>query len=822
MEDKDIQGLSRQEVSVRQRTGGFNVLETVETKHLAQLLWELVTEPMILLLFAAASIYFFVGDKRESIMLLVSILAIVGISLYQERRSEKSLEALRNLSSPLAVVVRDGQQYRIPGREVVRGDIVVLSEGDRVPADAILIQAANLSVDESLLTGESSPVEKHTREVNDYRSNSVFAGTLVVKGHGIAEVTVIGSDTEMGKIGKSLNSIVVEKTLLQKEVAKMVSVIATLGLSLCVLLTIIYVVSRGDLVGGFLSGLTLAISIIPEEFPVVLTIFMTMGAWRLAQSNVLARRAATIETLGSATVLCVDKTGTLTENKMKVIETTGVAKEVIRFGILASQKKPFDPMEEAFVAQGRELLGPLGAIYDGYSLVREYPVESDSLSVAHVWQKTDQNTCVVALKGAPETVFDLCHMGDAARGKEEIKVLAMATKGLRVIAVAKGDIPLDSLPTDRHDIEYQFMGLVGLADPVRPGVKKAIAECALAGIRVIMITGDYPETALNIAQEVGLVSPGGAVLGSVIAEMGEKERWATLATTNVFSRVTPQQKLLIVDGLKHMGEVVAMTGDGVNDAPALKSAFIGIAMGKRGTDVAREAASIVLLDDDFKSIVNGVRLGRRIYSNLQKAMSYIFSVHVPIVALSLIPVIMKWPIMMLPAHIVFLELVIDPTCTLVFESIKEDPEVMRMKPRKLRESLFSARMVVRSLTQGLLIAVVTVGLYGFLIGNGTGHATASTMTFVTLLAANICLVLVDIGRGNLSFANLFGRHNRTLLTVLTLTTAALALVVYAPYFSSLFGFTALKPLEMVVSLLIGTAATIWLIPVSILIKRQKG
>ena len=807
--DKTV-GLTTAEVAEKQRLEGFNELEAVRRKSTLALLWGLITEPMILLLLACILIYFFLGDGKEAIMLMISALAIVGISLYQERKSEKSLEALRNLSSPIATVIRNGVHKKISGREVVRGDIIILSEGDRVPADAVLIESTNLKVDESLLTGESIPVDKHTHEVQDYRSNTVFAGSLIVKGHGIAEVVAIGSVTEMGKIGKSLNSIGIEKTLLQKEVGRLIKIIAIAGLVLCIFLATMYALTRGDLVGGFLAGLTLAISIIPEEFPVVLTIFLTMGAWRLAQNKVLTRRAATIETLGGATVLCVDKTGTLTENKMKIMEVMGDKKDVIRFGVLASQKKPFDPMEEAFLASGKEVFGSSDEIYGKYNLIREYPLEDGCLSVAHVWGKTNSNDCLVALKGAPETVFELCRMSKAQEAKELAVVSELAKRGLRLIAIAKSSVALTEIPDDRHDLKFEYLGMVAMADPVRPEVKGAIAECYDAGVRVIMITGDYPETALNIAKKIGLESPGGAVTGSVLAEMSEKRRREVLENTNVFSRVSPEQKLLIVEALKENGEVVAMTGDGVNDAPALKSAAIGIAMGMRGTDVAREAASIVLLDDDFTSIVHGVRLGRRIYANLQKAMAYVLTLHVPIVALSLVPVLFRWPILMFPAHIVFLELITDPTCTLVFEAEKEDADIMKRKPRKIRESVFSKRILLRSVLQGLVIATVTVFMYGYMIINNVDVDVARSMTFVALMAAFLGLVLVDTGSVRKGGTKIRDRHSSTLFIVMGLSVTALFAIIYVPYLADLFKFTALNVPQMLISALIGLASVIWL------------
>lgn len=769
------------------------------------MVFRLLTEPMIFLLLSTITIYFALGDRNEAFLLLLSVFGIVGIELYQETKTEKSLEALRNLSSPISVVIRGGKRMTIPGREVVVGDIIILSEGSRVPADAKLISAEGLKVDESLLTGESEAVEKRTRDIVDFRTNSVSSGTLVVKGHGIAEVTSIGKSTELGKIGTSLNSIGTEKTLLQKEVTRVIRTVAIIAVGVSALLTLVYWLTRGSLVQGFLAGLTLAIGILPEEFPVVLTLFLTLGAWRLAKNNVLTRRAHTIETLGSASVLCVDKTGTLTENRMKIM--TEYNHEIIKYGVLASQKKPYDPMEEAFITAGKETFGDLGGIYQGLEIIREYPVEDDLLSVVHVWGK-EQETKYVALKGAPEHVFELCHMGKAEKKEIEAEVQKLAEKGLRVIAVGKGKV-VEEIPADRRDLKYEFLGLVGLADPIRKEVPDAVALCQDAGIRVIMITGDYPQTAANIAKKIGLDYKN-IITGADFENLSESQRKEAIKSISVFSRVTPAHKLLIVNTLKSTGEIVAMTGDGVNDAPALKAAHIGIAMGMKGTDVAREAASIVLLDDDFTSIVHGVRLGRRIYDNLQKAMSYLLSVHVPIALLSLVPVIFGWPLALIPAHIVFLEFIIDPSCTLIFEGEREAEGLMKRPPRHLAEPVFNRRMVLGSLFQGVFIALIVVLMFKVLLAIGWSPDKARGLTFLTLIISNVFLILAISGKN--SFFGIFKRENKAMIAVLTLTALSLVLVFSIPLLRELFHFSPISPVEGLVGIIIGATSILGVIP----------
>ena len=825
MDTSKLEGLSAKDVAVMRAKFGFNELPDKDRRNIFKIIFGLLTEPMIFLLLITVGIYFILGDRNEAFLLLVSFVGIISIELYQESKTEKSLAALKNLSSPISDVIRDGKKITIPGREVVVGDIMLLSEGSRVPADAKLFSAENFRVDESLLTGESEPVEKHTRGITDYRMNSVFSGTLVVSGHGFAEVTEIGKDTEIGKIGVSLKSIKIEKTLLQKEVNKVVKLVAILAISASTVLTLIFWIGRGDIVQGFLAGLTLAIAILPEEFPVVLTIFLTLGAWRLAKNNVLARRAHAIETLGSATVLCVDKTGTLTENRMKlasIIDANGdlysdnfnQATEIVKYGVLASQMNPFDPMEEAFILAGKQVFGDIEKIYQGQVIVKEYPLEDSSLSVVHIWGHNDQVKSI-ALKGAPETVFDLCHIDGDKKKKFEMDVKQLAGQGLRVIAIAKAKSTL-TIPTNRHDFDFEFLGLVGLADPIRKEALPAVRMCREAGIRVVMITGDYHETAMNIAKQIELDSSS-SITGSEFEKLSEQERIEIIKSISVFSRVTPTHKLTIVRTLKKAGEIVAMTGDGVNDAPALKAAHVGIAMGARGTDVARESATIVLLDDNFASIVQGVRLGRRIYDNLRKAMSYIISVHIPIAFLSLLPALFGWPLVLIPVHIVFLEFVIDPSCTIIFENEKESKNIMQRPPRKLSAPIFSKKMVLGSLVQGLLVAIIVIVAFKILLDMGWSPDKARGMTFLILVVANIFLILGISGKQ--AIADILHRENMAMVTILLVTSISLSLVFNVPFLRELFHFSSLSFSESLVGILVGALSIIGIIPLKHLINK---
>lgn len=730
-----LTGLSDTEVARRLQQHGYNELPSSKGRSIFATAWDVVREPMFLLLLACGTIYLLLGDVQEAVMLLGFVFVVLGITLYQERKTERALEALRDLSSPRALVIRGGERKRIAGREVVPDDLLVLAEGDRVPADAVVLSCHNLSTDESLLTGESVPGRKvawdGVREMTRPGGEDlpfVFSGTLVVQGQAVAQVRATGIHTEMGNIGKALQTVQTEDTRLQQEVGRLVRRVAVFGLALCLIVIVLYGLTRGNWLQGFLAGITLAMALLPEEFPVVLTIFLALGAWRLSKMNVLARRVPVIETLGSATVLCVDKTGTPTANRMSIrklavggavldVERQAAPalpeefREVVEFGILASQRDPFDPMEKAFHDLGNARLAETEHLHADWTLERGYPLSPDLLAMSHVWKSPTGEDYVLAAKGAPEAVADLCHL-DAERTKAiGEQVAAMAQDGLRVLGVARGVFRQQKLPGDQHDFTFEFLGLVGLADPVRPTVPAAVEECYTAGIRVVMITGDHPTTARSIARQAGIEPVDEIITGPELDRLDEAELRRRVKAVNVFARMVPEQKLRLVNALKANGEVVAMTGDGVNDAPALKAAHIGIAMGGRGTDVAREAASLVLLDDDFSSIVRAVRMGRRIFDHLQKAMTYIVAVHVPIAGMSLLPVVFGWPLALLPVHILFLELVIDPACSVVFEAEPEEADVMRRPPRTGGESLFGRRLLGLGLLQGASVLVIVLAVY---------------------------------------------------------------------------------------------------------------
>ena len=803
-------GLTEAEVAERLERDGPNELPTARKRRIWHILLDVVREPMFLLLIACGLLYLVLGDLEEALMLLGFVFVVIGITLYQEQKTERALDALRDMSSPRALVIRDGRRQRIAGRDVVRGDIVVLGEGDRVPADAVLLTGTHVQVDESLLTGESVPVRKTvwagTRRMGRPGGDDlefVYSGTLVVKGRGIARVEATGIGTEIGKIGKALQVLEPEETTLQRETGRIVRNFALLGLALCLFIVAVYGLTRGSWIDGILAGLTLAMATLPEEFPVVLTVFLALGAWRISRHKVLTRRVPAVEMLGAATALCVDKTGTLTLNHMKVTHVAGFdgihpladgagelpvgLRKIIEYGLLASPVNPYDPMERAIrELRGRPLLPP-EHFHDDWTLVREYPLADRILAMSRVWVFPGSARALVAAKGAPEAIADLCRLGPEERRKLVGRVDEMAGQGLRVLGVARAWHDPALFPESQREFAFEFVGLLGLEDPVRPGVPEAVAECRRAGIRVIMITGDYPGTAMHIAREIGLRPDNGVITGAELDGMSDDLLRERIKTASVFARAVPEQKLRLVQALKANGEVVAMTGDGVNDAPALKAAHIGIAMGGRGTDVAREAAALVLLDDNFASIVKAVRVGRRIFDNLKKAMTFIFSVHIPIAGMSLLPVLFEWPLAMLPIHIVFLELIIDPACSIVFEMEADEDDIMNRPPRRLDEPLFGKPMVLTGLFQGLGVLGIALAVYGFGLASGSGEARARTLGFTLLVIGNIGLILANRSRTRSLLATVKTR-NPAMWWVAGGACVFLILAVSVPIFRGLFRF----------------------------------
>ncbi len=827
-----LRGLTAAEAERLLREAGPNELPTEKHKSLLQIAWNVVREPMLLLLLGCATVYLLLGDAKEAAVLAAFVLVVIGITLRQEQKTEHALDALRDLSSPRAVVIRDGERIRIPSRELVPGDMVVLGEGDRIPADGVLISSTALAADESLLTGESVAVTKlagtpgvevMARPGGD-ELPFVYSGTLVVRGHGLARVLATGVRTEVGRIGTALATLSHEPTLLQKDCTRIVRFLASGATVLCAILVVIYGLTRGDWLHGVLAGLTLAMSILPEELPMILTIFLALGAWRLSKIGVLARNMPAIETLGAASVLCVDKTGTVTQNRMSVhtlvvggdfLDVSESASDppipeefhtLAEFALLAIRPESVDPVDQGVRSFAEGALRGSEHLHGDWTRVHEYPLSPGLLAMSQVWSAPEGEARVVAAKGAPEAILDLCHLPDAAVEEALMRTHRLAEQGLRVLGVARAYFSAQ-LPENQHDFPFEFLGLVAFADPIRPSVPAAMRECDAAGIRVVMITGDYPVTARSIAAQSGMVQST-VVTGAELDALDEGSLAGTLARASVIARAMPEHKLRLVNALKGMGNVVAMTGDGVNDAPALKSSHIGIAMGQRGTDVAREAAGLVLLNDDFESLVHSVRMGRRLFDNLKKAVTYTFAIHVPIAGLSFLPVVFGWPLILLPVHIAFLELIIDPACSLVFEAEPEERNVMNRPPRGLSERLFSRETVLLSILQGSGVLALLCAVFVIALRLGHTASDARALTFTSLVLANLALIHANRS-WSLNALELLRSPNAAAGWIAASAAVFLAAALFVPALRDLFEFSRLHPDDLALCLSSGLACVGW-------------
>ncbi len=812
-----LTGLTSAQAKARLEAEGGNEPPAADRRTPFKIVFDVLREPMLALLLGSGLVYLTLGDLNEALLLLAFAMISIVITIVQETRTERVLEALRDLSSPRALVIRDGQRQHIVGVEVARGDLLVLEEGERAPADALLVQSHDLMVDESLLTGEAAPVRKRVAQDGEATSSPrpggedqphIYAGSLIVRGSAMARVTQTGSRTVMGGIGRSLAELEREPPRLQAQTRRMVMIFSAAGVSFSVMTVLLYGYTRGDWLQAVLAGLAIGMSMLPSELPVVLAVFMAMGAWRISKAGVLTRRAAAIETLGSATVLCADKTGTLTENLMTIAELRLATGETLRLptgeeamgggfnglahtGLLASARHPVDPMERAF-----HRLFPAGDAEQGADeLIHRFGLRPDLLAVTHVWALNGDDAFTVAAKGAPEAIAELCGLEREAHAQMRRAADAMAREGLRVLGVARARWRGD-LPGSPRGFAFDYLGLAGLADPLRAGVREAVAQCQDAGVRVIMITGDYPTTAAAIAQQAGIVA-GPAITGEELEGMDEAALAVRLPHTHVFARIMPEQKLRIVQALKAQGEVVAMTGDGVNDAPSLKAAHIGVSMGGRGTDVAREAASIVLLGDDFSAIVEAIRLGRRIYDNLRKAMGFIFAVHLPVAGLAVLPLLFGLPVLLGPVHIAFLQMVIDPVSSLVFEAEPEEPDVMRRPPRDPKAPLFSVGFLAWAAAQGIAALGVVVGVFFIALGRNMPTPEIRALCFFALVVAILCLVLVNRSFSP-SLRAAFARPGVAMLAVLAAVGLTLAGSLLWPPASDLFRFGPLHADDLMI------------------------
>ncbi len=815
--DTHGRGLSTAEAAARLHRDGPNLLPQPDRRGWPRMALDVVREPMLLLLVVAAALYLLLGEARDAAILGASVLLVIALTLHQELRSERALQALRDLSSPRARVLRDGIERIVPARELVAGDMISIAEGDRIPADARIVDG-DLDLDESLLTGESMPVRRGadtddaqpthpqgTAQTWTAHTCTVHAGTLAVRGHGMAEVVATGADTEMGRIGASLQALHPERTPLQREMRRVVALFAMIGIASCVLVFALYGWLRGDWLQALLAGITLAMSNIPEEFPVVLTVFLALGGWRMARQRVLVRRPPAIEALGAVTVLCTDKTGTLTENRMALQEIAiagnaatsadamrdDASRALLRCARLASARASHDPMDLAILDATAVDATDGNATADSATApvcVRHYPLSPALPVYANACRVGDSAPLLIAAKGAPEAIAMLCHLAPGPLAGVMAQVGAMAQRGLRVIAAADADwADPAALPEDAREFRLRWRGLLGFADPLRAAVPHAVAEARAAAVRVVMLTGDHPDTARNIAAQAGLSERPKVALGVELMALDDAAFAAAAADIDVFARVQPAHKLRLVEALKRQGAVVAMTGDGVNDAPALMAAHVGVAMGARGTDVAREAASIVLLDDDFASIVRAIRMGRTIYDNIRRAVRYIIAVHIPITGLALLPLLLDAPLILLPLHIVFLEMIVDPACSFVFEREPPAENIMRRPPRPPGARLIDAATFADSVGRGSTAFAAVLTVYLLAGRYGLQASQQGALAFTALVIGNLTLI-VSYRSGNSLWQTLH-RPNRAFTLVATFTLALLAAVTLLEVPGAWFGFS---------------------------------
>ncbi|MFC5439177.1 cation-translocating P-type ATPase [Rhodanobacter ginsenosidimutans] len=813
-------GLDPAEAARRLAAHGPNLLPGNAPRSMLAIVGGVLTEPMFLMLLVAGGLYLALGDRAEAAFLLSFVFVVIGITLAQERKTQRALESLRELSAPRALVIRGGEEVRIPGRDVVVGDLLVLHEGDRIAADAVLLDG-HLGVNESLLTGEAVPVTKLPGE----DTGQLFASTVATKGVGVAEVRAIAGATAVGRIGQALVDTAEPVSGLQRASRRLIRNLTVGGLLLATAYTLLGWLWDGHgLLQSVLAGIALTMAILPEEIPVILTVFLALGAWRISKHKVLTRRVPAVEALGAISVLAVDKTGTLTQNRMQVAELNLIGDSfrdagaddlpepfhaLVEFAMLATPIDPFDPMEKAIQQFGLRWLTNTEHVHAEWAPEFEYALSPEILAMTHVFRGDTRDAHLLATKGAPEAVIDLCHLDADATAAILRQVETMAERGLRVLGVARGEWQGDAWPRSQHDFDFRFLGLLGFVDPPRPEVPAAIAECRSAGIRIIMMTGDHPATARAIAREVGLSERAEVITGAEMAALDDAALRERLHHVDLCARLKPEQKLRLVQLLREGGDVVAMTGDGVNDAPALKAADVGIAMGERGTDVAREAAALVLLDDSFASIVSAIRQGRRIYDNITKATRFVFAVHMPIIALALVPTLLHWPVLLMPVHIVLLELLIDPACSIVFEAEPADDDIMQRPPRAASDSPFAAASLRYAVIQGLGFATILLLGYGALLGQGLDAAQSRGAVFIALIVGLFLLTLANRDLAHPALAR-HPVHNSWLLRMFGAVAAMLVVVIGVPFFRGVMALAIPNAPMLLASAAMLVAAVLWL------------
>ena len=821
-------GLSAREVERLLATYGPNRLVPEARARVWQRYLQPFLSPMALLLLGAGAVYLFLGELIDAAIVLGAVIPIVLVDYIMESRAERTLEKLRGLAARRVLVLRDGRWQEIPSDRLVPGDICDLREGDIVPADMVLLSGSDIQVDESALTGESQPVSKtpsaggFSPGVIGERADQLLAGTTMLSGHGIGQVIATGRHTEYGALGSLVAEITPQPTPLQRSIRKLVWTFAVVAAIFCFGVVILTLWQGASWPNSLIAGVSLGIAAVPEEFPMVFTLFLTIGAWRMARRNALIRRLAGVETLGSTTVICTDKTGTLTEGRMRVgalaVDGNTIPAEdvslsepemaLLTAAVLASEPEPFDPIEFSIMEFSQcKCLDP-GGIFAAHTLVHEYPFDQELKRMSHVW-RSSRGELRLYVKGAMEGILSHCLISEERKSQAELANLTMARQGMRVIAVATKRLRQVSGNRKQDEANLHFRGLIGFVDPPRPEARQAVEECQRAGIRVIMITGDHPVTAHAVAEAVGLYHDNDSVvLGEQLEAASDEEFRSLIANESIFARITPSQKYRLVTGLQQAGQVVAMTGDGINDAPALKKADVGVAMGRRGTEVAREAATMVLLDDNFATIVEAVKEGRRVFDSIRRSSRYLVAFHTPILLSALIVPLLGWSLLLLPVYLVWLELIVHPTVSLVFGGEFPDPRVMNRPPRSLKEPILSGSTILWMVIVGFVVFVGVVALYGWGLAQGFDIGRARALALADLILAGTVLVLGErcptepIWKCSLS-------SNRFLLPIIAGTLASLVFVLYVPAISSLVSLAPPHARDWLTILPVALSTTLW-------------
>ncbi len=806
-------GLNNEEVAASRLANGSNTYPS-KSGNLGVVIAEVLREPMVLLLLVTCLLYFLLGELQEGFIMLIAIFLVAGISVFQQIRSEKAVQALHKLTRQKVTLVRNGTQQVMDSEELVVGDRVLFSEGQQISADAEIEELNDFAVDESILTGESLPVQ------DKKKGDLVLSGTTVNSGLAWAKVTAVGLKTRLGKMGKTMEDTVKGKTPLQKQVSRFVRMMAIFGLTAFGLVWLYNYIESGDPVGSLLHGLTLAMAVLPEEIPVALATFMALGAYRMLKNNVLTRHPQTVEALGAATVICVDKTGTITENRMNVSAvydhvsqtvstddlTKASASRLLTVAMLASEEDPFDPMEKAIHQKYIDTV----AGKETYTMIHEYPISGAHPMMTHIFVNS-KGERIIAAKGAPEGMMALSGLDQLQIDDVNEQLTRLASSGNRVLGVAEGIWSEEPFPETQQEFRFHFLGLIALHDPPKKNISEVIQSFYDSGINVKMITGDYPETAMSIAALAGIRNSESVITGKQMAEMSDVQLTEKLKDCNVLARISPEAKLRIINCLKASGEVVAMTGDGVNDGPALKSSHIGVAMGKRGSEVARKAASLVLINDDLAGMVKAVESGRGIYSNLKKAIRYIITIHIPLIFVVTIPVLLAWkfPNLFSPVHVIFLELIMGPTCSIVYENEPVDKMLMKQKPRKMTESLFTWKELSASVIQGLTIAAVLLGFFYYLMSQDNSETYTRTMVFTALVLSNVMLTLTGRSTTKTVFTTIRYKNN-LVPSIIAITLAILAAALYFQPAMNIFEFVSLTAADILLCALVALGGVIWM------------